>query len=186
MKDLFLIIDMQKVYLKDQPWECRKIDKVIKNILRMLPSDDSPEPSYSTVFTRYVAPVNPFGTWKRYNQTYASINSDTTLSELIDEFQPYTRSYPVYDKSTYSSCTIPALQDLFKDTRRVLIAGVVAQCCVLTTIIGLIDRGIEVVYLKDAVAGQSKDFEKMTEAIVHSFSPIHTRVMTVSEYLSDR
>lgn len=187
MNELFLIVDMQNVYKKGQPWECRNMDTVIKNILKILPSNGKMAAYHpdAVVFTRYIAPAEPSGTWKKYNQTYASINADPFMSELIDELKPYQQLFPVYDKSTYSSCTIPQLQDHLKNTKRVIIAGVVAQCCILTTITGLIDRGIEVVYLKDAVAGQSEDFEKMTEAIVHSFSPIHTQIMTVDEYLGN-
>lgn len=185
MKDLFLIIDMQKVYREGQPWECRNINTVIKNILRILPAGQAALSTLpdSVVFTRYIAPADPVGTWKRYNQHYAAINADPVMSELIDEFKPFTSRYPVFDKTTYSSCTIPQLQELLQNVKRVVIAGVVAQCCVLATLIGLIDRGIEVVYLKDAVAGQNQDSEQMTEAIVDSFSPIHTKIMTVNEYL---
>ena len=46
------------------------------------------------------------------------------------------------------------------------------------------DAGAKVVYLKDAVAGQTAEFEQMVETIVASFAPIHTCVMTVEEYLS--
>lgn len=47
---------------------------------------------------------------------------------------------------------------------------------------GLIDTGIPIIYLQDAVAGQSADFEVMTTAVIKSFSPIHTSIMTTAEY----
>ena len=68
---------------------------------------------------------------------------------------------------------------------RVLLTGVVAECCVIATAMALIDAGAQVVYLKDAVAGQSAAFEERVEEILGALSPVHTSVMTVAEYLAE-
>lgn len=179
MKDLLLIIDMQKVYENGQPWHCPAFDQVKDNIITLLTAKCPPNP---VVFTRYIAPAHPVGTWKNYNQTYAGINNAAGLSELTEGLKPYAQHFQVFDKSTYSALGIPALPEMLNSADRVIITGVVAQCCVLATIMGLIDTGIPIIYLEDAVAGQSADFEEMTGAIIKSFSPIHTRVMTTAEY----
>jgi len=179
LKDLLLIIDMQKVYEDGQPWYCPAINQVQDNIITLLTANATPD---LVVFTRYVAPTHPVGTWKNYNQNYTDINKATELSELTEALKPYAKYSRVYNKSTYSALSIPALPEMLNSIDRIIITGVVAQCCVLSTVMGLIDTGIPIIYLQDAVAGQSADFEEMTTAIIKSFSPIHTSIMTTAEY----
>ena len=181
MRDLLLIIDMQKVYEDGQPWCCPAFNQVRDNIITLLTADTPPD---LVAFTRYVAPTHPVGTWKNYNQKYTDINNAAELSELTEVLKPYATLSRVYNKSTYSALGVPALQAMLKLNRidRIIITGVVAQCCVLSTVMGLIDTGIPIIYLKDAVAGQSADFEEMTTAVIQSFAPIHTSIMTTAEY----
>ena len=182
MKDLLLVIDMQKVYAEGEPWACRETDRVCDNLLRVL---DSGKPD-KVIFTRFDAPEEPVGCWAEYNSTYAQINADQRLGELMDPIAKASEGYPVYSKQTYSSLPIPEVASAVAAADRVVVTGVVAECCILATVEGLIDAGAKVVYLKDAVAGQSVEFEQMVEKIVASFAPIHTSVMTVEEYLSEK
>lgn len=179
MNDLLLIIDMQKVYEDGQPWCCPAFNQVQNNIITLLTAKPTPDP---VVFTRYVAPTHPVGTWKNYNQKYTDINNAAKLSELTEALKPYAKHSRIYNKSTYSALGIPALQEMLNSIDRIIITGVVAQCCVLSTVMGLIDTGIPIIYLQDAVAGQSVDSEEMTTAVIKSFSPIHTSIMTTAEY----
>ena len=180
MKDLLLVIDMQKVYEEGAPWACRGVDRVSSAIRQLLDSGRAAQ----TIFTRYDASTEPVGCWAAYNEAYADINADSRLSELVDALAPIAENYPIFSKQTYSSLSIPELAKAVSEADRVLVTGVVAECCVLATVLALVDAGAKVVYLKDAVAGQTAEFEQMVETIVASFAPIHTCVMTVEEYLS--
>ncbi len=179
MKDLLLVVDMQNVYREGQAWGCRNTDGVTGQISRLI---DSGIPS-QVIFTRFDAPLNPQGTWKAYNEEYADINSNPFLNEMMDELKPYTEKYPVYSKSTYSSFSIKEVQDAVRNADRVLLTGVVAECCVLATLESLVDAGVKVLYVKDAIAGQTAEFEAVIEKIAVSFSTIHTEVITVDDYL---
>jgi len=180
--DLCLIVDMQNVYLPGQPWACHTAKEACTSIKRLL--DHHSCDNY--IFTRYIAPKNPVGTWKNYNHAYQEINSSPWMNELMDELKPYTELYPVYDKSTYSSFHQPDTAMICSMADRIIITGVVAECCVLSTILHGIDLGLPIIYLKDAVSGLSSESEHMTETIVSNFSPIHTQIMTVDEYLESR
>ena len=59
MKDLLLVIDMQKVYEEGEPWACRGVGRVSQNILRLLGSGRAQE----TIFTRFDAVADPGGGW---------------------------------------------------------------------------------------------------------------------------
>ena len=161
LKDLLLIIDMQNVYMPGQPWECPSMPAALKQIRRLL---DSPfcKKAYDVVFTRYIASEHPSGCWKQYNKNNSHINSNPFLNQIVPQLQPYLMKWPFYDKSTYS-----------------------AECCVLFTVEGLIDAGVQIFYLKDTVSGKSSASEQMACQFTAQFIPVHTKVLTVGSYLQE-
>ena len=178
-QDLLLVIDMQNVYTKGQEWACEEVEKASDSILRLLNSRALSQ----VIFTQYLAAKHPEGVWKEYNKVNAAVNADPWLNEMMSECLPYTKKYPVYTKSVYSSFAIPQVRELAKHASRVVISGVVAECCVLSTVLSAIDAGCKVIYLTDAVAGLSEVSRKETENIISYFAPLHTVLMTTEEYL---
>jgi nicotinamidase-related amidase len=185
MKDLILIIDMQKVYSPDEEWACPGFEDSAEKIRTLL---DSPlcGSAYDVVFTKYTAAENPIGCWKNYNRAYKEINEDKRLSEIDESLKPYLKRWPVYSKSTYSSLSIPEIADALSGCGSVVLTGVVAECCVVATALALIDSGAPVVYLYDAVSGQSKENEAAIRKLIESFSPMHTEVCSTADYLKNK
>lgn len=183
MKDLLLIIDMQNVYLPGRPWACPSMPSAIRQIQALL---DAPAcgNSYDVIFTRYIAAEHPAGCWKQYNEKNAGINQNPYLNQIVPEFQSYLMKWPFYDKSTYSACSISQLTDILPSYDRVLLTGVVAECCVLATAEGLIDTGMPILYLRDAVSGQDPESEQIVCRLMKRFSPVHTQILTVPDYLN--
>lgn len=177
--DLLLIVDMQKVYLPGSPWACPSMPDVEERICHLLDR----HPKDRILFTRYLASKTPVGRWAEYNRTFASINSDPTLNELTEKLKPYSEHTAVYDKSTYSSLEIPEVRKAATTSSRVLLCGVVAECCILSTLLSLVDAGVHVIYLTDCISGQTPKNEEMIRTIAESFSPIHVELMTSDEYL---
>lgn len=87
------------------------------------------------------------------------------------------------DKSTYSSWTAEVAR-LAEGYDRILLSGVVAECCVLATLMSAMDAGKKVVYLTDCVAGQEAAYEEAVQKIAGIYVPIHTLVMDSGTYLS--
>ena len=168
-QDLLLVIDMQNVYTKGQEWACEEVEKASDSILRLLNSRALSQ----VIFTQYLATKHPEGVWKEYNKVNAAVNADPWLNEMMSEFLPYTKKYPVYTKSVYSSFAIPQVRELAKHASRVVISGVVAECCVLSTALSAID----------AVAGLNATSRKEAENILSYLSPLHTELMTTQQYL---
>lgn len=209
LHDLVLVIDFQNVYLPDQPWACPASPKAIENIQKILeraarPVPDKNPASIDVIFTRFIAPNHPSGTWKTYNEVNRKVNEDAWLNELIDPFKDLVRApvsaghsvtgakaspdtrYPVYDKSTYSSLTVPAIQRAAAKADRVVLTGVVAECCVLATAFHAIDLGLPAIYLTDAVAGLDRPKEQAAELMLKGLEPVQTRLMTTEDYLSGK
>ncbi len=177
--DLLLVIDMQNVYLPENPWGCHRAVEAAGQIIRLI---ESGKPG-NTVFTVFTPPREPRGVWKQYNTENSSINRDAYMNEIMDCFKPYVKDFPVLEKSVYSSYAIQELRSLADKADHVLITGVVAECCVLATAMSAIDAGHKIYYLKDAVSGLSGQTESAAELILSGLSPLHAEIMTVEEYL---
>lgn len=180
--DLLVVVDMQNVYLEDQEWACTQTTQAAENIKLLI--DD--EVCDNNVFTVYYAPEDPVGTWVTYNEWYADINEDEWLNAVVDLLIEYTEIYPTYSKSTYSSFGNADFAELCNYADRIILTGVMAECCVLATAFDAIDAGLEIVYLTDAVAGCSDEYEQETEDIMAFYSPLHTELMTTAEYIASR
>lgn len=180
-KDLLLVIDMQNVYLPGKDWACPSMTRAAEHIRTLLDADIVQQ----TIFTRFVPPVQPAGTWRRYNEENASINADAYLNDMMEELKPYLDRYPLCDKSVYSSMRIPEIAEAARHADRIVLTGVVAECCVLSTMMEAVDDGHTVVYLYDCIAGQSEQNETCIRRIAESFSYAHTQVMSSAEYLAE-
>ena len=182
MRDLLLVIDMQNVYTKGQKWACIDTEGVAEGINRIIASGRCSE----TIFTVFVASDNPKGVWNEYNRVNADINSDTWANRLMPQFEMHKGKYSIYNKNVYSSLSVPQVLNAARRADRVIVAGVVAECCVLSTIFRLIDEGIRTVYLTDAVSGSEHQKLEATELILLGLSPLHIQLMTVEEYLKEK
>lgn len=180
--DLLMVIDMQNVYLEGQPWGCVRTGEVMERIKTLI---DSHAPD-NVIFTRYMPPRHPVGTWEQYNIENREINENAWMSAMIEGCGPYLEKYPLFTKSCYSSYGSREVKALASRARRVLLCGVVAECCVLFTLLSGIDAGDKMVYLKDACSGVSREHEAMVENIAAYYAPMHTEVMSCSEYIESK
>jgi nicotinamidase-related amidase len=182
MKDLLLVIDMQNVYGPKEEWACPSFFHACQQIRRLLDAPQCGE-AYDVVFTAFEASKDPVGCWHNYNEAYRSINEDARLGQITEELRPYLDRWPLYRKSTYSSLAIPELAAMLPQYERILLTGVVAECCVVATALALIDAGARVCYLTDGVSGQSEENERAMQRLLEGFAPIHADVCTVEMYL---
>ena len=177
-EDLLLAVDFQNVYLPGYDWACPAMPEAMKNTIKIL---DAPRgPDY--ILSRYLPPDNPVGRWRQYNKAYREINENAFLSEFPQEMMPYASA--AVGKSTYSAMKAERVLAALEGKKAVVLAGVVAECCVLATMLDAIDMGYEVVYLYDCIAGQTAEAEAEIRGIAKAFAPIHTTVMSCAEYLS--
>ena len=169
--DKVLVIDMQNAYSAGNPWECTGFSDAEDNIVRLLNSVDKA----NVYVTKFLAPKNPTGTWVDYNKCNAEVNEDDYLNELTDKIKENMGEARVFSKSTYSS-----FYNINREDRLVL-CGVVSECCVLATLLDAIGKCREIIYLKDCVAGQIDDRYLMY--VIEELKARSVKVMTLDEYL---
>ena len=180
--DLLLIIDMQNVYDKGGAWECMDTAGVAGNIRRIVENGTVD----SVIITKFIASESPHGVWKDYNREYKAINEDRYANELQLQIAALTDRFPVYSKSEYSALCVPKIREACLRAKRVVVSGVVNDCCVLATTFGLIDAGVYAVYLTDAVSGLDKERATATQVVLSGLAPLHVKLMSTDEYLAER
>lgn len=178
-KDLLLIIDMQNVYTPGQDWACWRIRPAAASIRRLLDSGVFED----VIFTRFLASDAPAGVWEEYNRVNEAVNQDPWKNEMMPEFAPYLDRYPLFTKSVYSSFAIPEVQKAARLADRVVITGVVSECCVLSTVLAGVDLGIPLLYLEDAVSGLSAESDRAVLDILSGLAPLHLQILRCDDYL---
>lgn len=171
---LLLIIDMQNAYMPGQPWACKNYDVASVNVSRLCKSMDN------VIFTKYIASKNPSGTWADYNQINKEINENAWLNELSMD----TLGHKCYDKSVYSAYSIKEVREAASLATSVIVTGVVAECCILSTVMSLIDAGKYVYYVYDAIAGATPETEQATMKVLEGLAYVHLRFITTEEMLA--
>ena len=167
-KDALLVIDMQNVYLKPNKWACMHMKKTIdyiENIIKTFNKED-------IFFTQFIANRND-GTWNKYNEENKDIIDNNYLNDYVNELKRYLNDDNLYTKSTYSCLKNTELYNKLKSYDNVYVTGVVAECCVLSTIFDLIDMGKKVIYLKRGISSISTENEKSVLKILEDLSPLH-------------
>ena len=187
--DLILIIDMQNVYREGQPWACRDFDGTARRIREIVSHAEMKCANPNVFVTEFLPPESPFGTWCDYNTEYAEQNADAWLNAVADEIRLLTQRCPLISKDTYSAMSIEVIRKEAMAAQerggRVVVTGVVAECCVLWTACAAIDLGCKVVYITDAVSGFDVAKEKGAEFMLQGLAPMQVELMITKEYLKE-
>lgn len=191
-EDTILVIDMQKVYLPGNPWACAHVNEAAQQIETLLDHVLELHDAPSVLLTRYIAPADEDaqGVWADYNRENRAINENPVMNEFIPAIARYVEEFPYIDKCTYS-CFSDEYVRVAADRSmvhggRIVLTGVVAECCVLSTFFEGTDAGYRFVYLTDACAGVDADSERAVQMILQGLSPLHVELMTTAEYIAER
>lgn len=167
MKKVLLVVDMQKVYERDE-WHCRGIEKAEENIKLLCENFDG-----EIIFTRHVASENPKGTWENYNEAFSYMEKDKTNWDIVDALNPYVKT--LVTKTTYSCFKSDEFKELIKtcDDTELFIVGVETEFCVLGAIFDAVDFGYKLTLISDAVASEK---ESLNEAVLDICSRMPSQV----------
>lgn len=191
-EDTILVIDMQKVYLPGNPWACAHVNEAAQQIETLLDHVLELRDAPNVLLTRYIAPADEDaqGVWADYNRENRAINENPVMNEFIPAIARYVEEFPYIDKCTYS-CFSNEYVRVAADRSmvhggRIVLSGVVAECCVLSTFFEGTDAGYRFVYLTDACAGVDTESERAVQTILQGLSPLHVELMTTAEYINEK
>ncbi|TDD25823.1 cysteine hydrolase [Kribbella turkmenica] len=173
MAPVLALIDLQRIFADpDSGWAAPDFQRVVKptkELIEIL----SPE----VVFTRFVAPEKPVGSWATYYELYpfALQSPDSDDYQLVDEF----KGAPTLDKTTFGAWG-PELADRVGTGGHLVLSGVTTDCCVITTALAAVDAGVYVQVVEDACAGADDASHQKAIDIMRLYSPM-LEIVTVDQ-----
>lgn len=165
---LHVCVDMQRMFAEDTAWHTPWMDRVLPRVREIVGA--RPE---RTIFTRFIPAAHPgegHGSWARYYQHWRQMTLSRMSNDLIEVVPELSNFIPpgkVVDKAVYSPWYTPAfghlLQSAASDT--LIVSGCETDVCVLSTVLGAIDRGYRVVLVEDALCSSSDQAHDASMAI---------------------
>ncbi|RZU19696.1 nicotinamidase-related amidase [Kribbella rubisoli] len=157
------LIDLQRIFADPESgWATPGFERVIsptKDLLEIFGSD--------VVFTRFVAPEEPFGAWVPYYREFpfALQSPDADDYQLVDEF----KGARTLDKTTFGAWG-PELAA--RAGGRLVLGGVTTDCCVISTALAAIDAGVQVQVVEEACAGSTDENHRKALDIMRLYAPM--------------
>lgn len=170
-----VVVDMQRVFGDaDSPWAMPAFADVVPAVNALVERFEG-----RTVFTRFVPPETPAGSWQDYyaRWPFALTPAAAPFWELVPEVP--TRGAAVIGAPTMSKW-VPALRDALGGSRDLVVCGVATDCCVLSTTLAAIDDGARVRVVADACAALSPESQKRSLAALALYGP-QVRVVTADQ-----
>jgi len=142
--DWLLVVDMQPAFgSPDSPWFVPRYEACAENVARLVDAFRD-----RVVFTRFVPPTDPQGSWRRYYETH-SFALDPRHKALWTLDPRWSGSPSVashrFAKWHEAAAHIP-------DDAVVVLCGVATDCCVLGTALEANDAGRHIRLVADACA----------------------------------
>ena len=172
------VIDMQRVFGEPgSPWLTPRFAEIVVPVRRLA---EAFRPS--VVFTRFVAPAEPDGAWRRYYEQwpFALQPADARIYELADPFG--AMAGPTLDASTFSKWGAELADRA--GAGPLVLAGVSTDCCVLSTAVAAADAGVGVRVVADACAGMDDESHASALHIMRLYSPL-LDVVTLADVLTE-
>jgi nicotinamidase-related amidase len=158
------VIDMQRVFAEPgSPWLTPKFAEIVVPVKRLVDCFGR-----RVTFTRFVAPDQPAGGWRRYYDQwpFARQPPDARIYELVDDFGPE----PTLDATTFGKWGPELAAQV--GAGPLVLCGVSTDCCVLSTALAAADAGIEVQVVIEACAGLNDDSHEKALDILRLYAPL--------------
>lgn len=165
-------IDLQVIFADPaSAWRTPDFARAAAVTADLLPAFDD-----RVVFTRFVAPETPHGSWVPYyaDWPFALVPPTDPLYDLVPPFGQL--DHPVVSATTFGKWGADLAAVVGPDARLVL-TGVSTDCCVLSTALAAADAGRFVTVVADACAGLSAaDHQRALDAMA-----LYTPLITITD-----
>ncbi|CAN5309294.1 isochorismatase family protein [soil metagenome] len=173
-----VVIDMQGVFGEPgSPWFTPGYPRIVRSVDELVTSFGD-----RVVFTRFVLPERPEGSWIPYYRRWHAVTTEDARS-LFDLTEPWARMrLQTLDKHTFSKWG-PELKAEAGPGRTLVLCGVSTDCCVISTAVAAADAGMFVRIVSDACAGVDEAAHEAALRVASGYAP-QIEVTTVAEELA--
>jgi nicotinamidase-related amidase len=177
---LLVVIDMQDVFrVPESPWATPGFDGLEDPIGRLVRAFGE-----RVVFTRFLVPERPAGSWVEYYRTWPEVTEPGRADwlEVAEPYRGWVRS--TLDRETFGKWG-RRLEAAAGPSRTIVLCGVATDCCVISTALPAADQGARVRVVGDACRGATPEAHERALAVMNGFAP-QIVVTTVEEELERR
>ena len=165
------VIDMQEVFADPgSAWFTPRFGEIVGPVKELVAAFRP-----RVTFTRFVAPAEPAGAWRRYYEQwpFALRPPDDPIYRLVADFADDAAAAAGLEiaASTFGKWG-PQLEGMVGDGGRLVLAGVSTDCCVLSTAVAAADAGISVQVVADACAGVNDEIQAQALALLRLYAPL--------------
>ena len=153
-----LCVDIQRLFVEATPWRTPWMERIAPVVTRLV--QHAPE---RTIFTRFIpAARRGVGSWRRYYERWSDVTQERLGVEklaLLPELAELAPPAKILDKTVYSPWFDTPLHDWLQTERveSLIISGGETDVCVLSSVLGAIDRGYRVIIAIDALCSSSDE-----------------------------
>jgi nicotinamidase-related amidase len=182
MNPWLTVIDMQRVFAESaSDWFTPRFDETIGPIRKLLPSFGD-----HVVYTRFVAPSGPVGSWRAYYDQWPAelVAPDHRMYEIVDELTPEPGA-TVLNAPTFGkwNADLAATIGAPRTPGEMVLVGVATDCCVLSTALAAADAGVHVRVVAEACAGLTDESHHKALDILSGYAPM-IEVVDLTDILS--
>ncbi len=172
---LVVLVDLQAVIGPGGAWEIPGVEPVIDAAARLAEA----APGRVVASRHRPVPDQPGSLGP-----YASRADPTALGLDAAALVPQVAAVPGFDKHTFSAYRCPSIRSRVDDAEEVVVAGVETDCCVLATVLDLVEAGVPTTVVREAVlgpdeqahAGALRTFERLGSLVrVRALDEVLTR-----------
>ena len=155
-----LCVDMQRMFAEATEWRTPWMPRVVPKVRQI--AEWRPA---QTIFTRFIPADRPGdgkGAWRRYYERWRDMTIERLGRDMIDlvpELASFAPPACVVDKRVYSPWLDEELHRILgaRGADAIVISGGETDVCVLSTVLGAVDRGYRVVIATDALCSSSDE-----------------------------
>ncbi len=171
-----IAIDLQRIFAAG-PWGAPGFVDVVAPVQRL----EQAIGAEHSVFTRFVAPAQPEGSWVPYYKQwpFALQPPDAPDFQLVEEFA----GRPTLDAPTFGKWEALRAGYRFAPGADLVVCGVSTDCCVIATVLAAADDGMTIRVVTDACAGVDDDTHRKALDVMALFTP-QVRLVTSDQVLA--
>lgn len=165
------VIDMQRAFAeRGSDWFTPRFAETIAPIRKLLPSFGD-----NVVYTRFVAPAEPVGSWRAYYDQWPAelVEPHDPRYDIVDELVPDPGA-TVITATTFGKWRpdLAATIGSPGSPGEMVLVGVATDCCVLSTAVAAADAGVHVRVVAQACAGLTDESHHKALDILSGYAPM--------------
>jgi nicotinamidase-related amidase len=183
-----LCVDMQRLFWPGTDWGLDWMPRIAPKVVEFCDRHAA-----RTIFTRFIPldrPGEGVGTWNGYYEKWSSMtlrDLDPDLIELIPELRRFAPPAEVIDKRVYSPWLDTDIDARLRarGCATLVVTGGETDMCVLSTVLGAVDRGYRVILAEDALCSSSDTAHDITLDLFRRRFGQHVETVELEQVMRD-